>query len=101
LVFTGHLVSTAATSRTLPAERIFVSLRREHPMYRTTQDVSRELGLPESYFRSLLRRRAIPEPAKNSSGAYVWTDADVDAVRRVHQHPTRRPRTRPAAAPVA
>jgi hypothetical protein len=49
---------------------------------RKSPTAAAELGV--SYYRliGLLRARKLRPPAKDSSGDYVWTDADMDAARQ-------------------
>jgi hypothetical protein len=48
-----------------------------------TPQAARELHTSYTRLMSLLRYGQIEPPAKDSSGDYVWTDADLAAARRV------------------
>ena len=49
--------------------------------YRKTPVAAAELGITESHLQYLLRARKIPPPSRDSSGHYIWTDADIEAAR--------------------
>ena len=53
--------------------------------FRKTPVAARELGI--SYWRliGLLRYGKIDPPGKDTSGDYVWTDADVGRARRARR----------------
>lgn len=40
-----------------------------------------ELGISYYQLISLLRSKKLPPPQKDSSGDYIWADADIDAAR--------------------
>jgi len=40
------------------------------------------LGVAETHLYSLLRKRKIPTPSKDTSGDYCWTEVDLDAARQ-------------------
>ena len=50
--------------------------------FRKTPVAADELGV--NYYRliGLLRGRKIPPPSRDSSGDYLWTDADLDRARQ-------------------
>jgi hypothetical protein len=50
-------------------------------MFRKTPAAADELGV--NYWRliDLLRNKKIPPPQRDTSGDYVWTDADLAAAR--------------------
>jgi hypothetical protein len=62
---------------------------------RKTTIAARELGVSYDTLFSMIRRRHIQPPEKDSSGNYWWTDADLDAVR---QHLETRDRRRAGSA---
>jgi hypothetical protein len=41
------------------------------------------LGVPYTQLMSLVRYRKVQPPAKDSSGHYIWSEEDLEAVRRV------------------
>ena len=47
-----------------------------------TPIAAKTLGVAETQLYSLLRKGKIPPPAKDSSGDYCWTPADLDAARQ-------------------
>jgi hypothetical protein len=49
----------------------------------TTVEAARELGTSSARLTKLIAKRRIPAPAKNASGAYVWTRADIDRTARL------------------
>jgi hypothetical protein len=49
---------------------------------RKTPLAARELQITVTRLYSLLRSAKIPAPQKDSSGDYLWTDTDLEAVRR-------------------
>lgn len=51
--------------------------------YRKTPVAARELGVAASHLHSILRAGKIPLPAKDSSGDYIWLDADIERARQV------------------
>ena len=53
------------------------------PSYVKTPVAALRLGTRYSRLMSLVRHHKIAAPAKDSSGDYVWTDADVAAAREV------------------
>jgi hypothetical protein len=48
---------------------------------RKTPIAAEELGISYYHLISLLRSKKLPAPQKDSSGDYIWTDADLDAAR--------------------
>jgi len=42
-----------------------------------------ELGISYHRLISLLRSKKLPWPQKDSSGDYLWADADLEAARKV------------------
>jgi hypothetical protein len=64
-------------------------------MPKKTKDVARELGISVLKLRAMLQNEKLEPPPKDSSGDYVWTDADVERARVAAQ--TDRRRRRPAA----
>lgn len=55
-----------------------------------TTTVADQLGVPYYRLFDLLRSRQIAPPAKDSSGDYVWTEADVERARAAIQARLRR-----------
>jgi hypothetical protein len=51
-------------------------------MIRKTKDAARELGMTITRLRGMLETQKIAPPRKDSSGDYVWDDADLDRVRQ-------------------
>jgi hypothetical protein len=51
------------------------------PNYRKTPVAARELGTTYHRLMGLLRFGKIDPPARDSSGDYVWTDADLERAR--------------------
>jgi hypothetical protein len=51
-----------------------------HPFVKTPV-AAKQLNIPYSRLISLLRHGKIAAPAKDSSGDYVWTEADLAAAR--------------------
>jgi hypothetical protein len=49
---------------------------------RKTTIAARELGVSYHKLFSLIRCGHIPPPEKDSSGDYLWSDADLDGVRQ-------------------
>jgi hypothetical protein len=47
-----------------------------------TPAAARELGVPYSHLVSLLRYGKVVPPQKDSSGDYLWSEADLSAARR-------------------
>jgi hypothetical protein len=50
---------------------------------RKTPDVAKELGIKYSRLINWLRSNKLPRPEKDSSGDYLWMDADLDNARQV------------------
>jgi hypothetical protein len=50
--------------------------------YLKTAEVARKLGVNYCVIIAGLRNGKFPPPAKDSSGDYVWTPADVDRARQ-------------------
>ncbi len=48
-----------------------------------TPVVAEQLGIGYHHLFGLIRSRHLAPPAKDSSGDYVWTPADVDRARAV------------------
>jgi hypothetical protein len=46
-----------------------------------TPVAAKQLNVPYSQVISLLRHGKIAAPAKDSSGDYIWTEADITAAR--------------------
>jgi hypothetical protein len=51
------------------------------PIYLKTPVAAHKLGLTYSQLIGLIRCRHIDPPGRDSSGDYIWTDADLDRVR--------------------
>jgi hypothetical protein len=51
-------------------------------MPRKTPAAARELGVTVYRLHSLIRGGKLPPPQKDTSGDFIWTDADVDRARR-------------------
>jgi hypothetical protein len=51
-------------------------------MYLKTPMAALDLGVSVTRLGSLLRRRAIPAPQKDSSGDYIWSPADLRRARQ-------------------
>lgn len=49
---------------------------------RKSPTAARELGISYYQLFGLLRSDKLPPPEKDSSGDYVWTDADMEAARK-------------------
>jgi hypothetical protein len=49
---------------------------------RKTPTAAKELGTTYHRLISLLRSEKLSPPAKDSSGDYVWSDADLEAARK-------------------
>src|ERR1019366_1279067 len=49
--------------------------------YKKTAVAAASIGVAESYLISLLRRKAIDAPDKDTSGDYLWTPADIAAAK--------------------
>jgi hypothetical protein len=49
---------------------------------RKTPIAARELGTTYHRLIGLLRFNKIPPPSRDSSGDYLWTDADLDRARQ-------------------
>jgi hypothetical protein len=64
--------------------------------FRKTPAAAQELGISYATLIGLLRYGKIEPPAKDSSGDYVWTDADLARARRAISM-----RRRPEAAQAA
>jgi hypothetical protein len=52
------------------------------PPYRKTPVAARELGTTYHRLIGLLRFGKIDPPARDTSGDYVWTDADLERARQ-------------------
>ena len=50
--------------------------------YRKTPAAARELGISYTNLIGLMRYGKLEPPERDSSGDYVWTDADMDRARR-------------------
>jgi hypothetical protein len=48
-----------------------------------TPEAARQLGTSYTRLVGLLRYGKIPQPAKDSSGDFLWTEADLDRAREV------------------
>jgi DNA-binding transcriptional MerR regulator len=51
-------------------------------MFRKTPVAARELGITYHRLMGLLRHGKIAPPDRDSSGDYLWTDADLDRARQ-------------------
>jgi DNA-binding transcriptional MerR regulator len=49
--------------------------------YRKTPIAARELGISYSQLIGLIRYGKIAPPERDTSGDYIWTDADLDRAR--------------------
>ena len=65
-----------------------------------TQAVADMLGVPYHRLFAALRARKFPTPGKDSSGDYIWSEADVENARKALTERGRKPRTQ-AIAPEA
>jgi hypothetical protein len=54
-------------------------------MYLKTPVAARELGVTYHRLIGLLRFDKIDPPARDSSGDYIWSDADLERARRAMQ----------------
>jgi hypothetical protein len=52
-------------------------------MYRKTPVAARELGVPYYVLTGLLRYGKIDPPGRDSSGDFLWTDADIERARQI------------------
>ena len=52
------------------------------PILLKTPAAARQLNIPYSHLISLLRHGKIVPPQKDSSGDYLWTNADLAAARQ-------------------
>lgn len=46
-----------------------------------TAIAAQRLGLPYTQLHSLIRNQKIEQPRKDTSGDYVWSERDLEAVR--------------------
>jgi hypothetical protein len=60
--------------------------------YRKTPAAARELGVSYETLYGLLRYDKMAPPGRDTSGDYVWTDADLDRARRALAQSRRRGR---------
>jgi hypothetical protein len=51
-------------------------------MFRKASEAAEYLGVGEGHLTSLIRRRAISLPRKDSSGDYLWSDVDLEAAKK-------------------
>lgn len=51
----------------------------QHPVL--TRDIARAVGVPIQKVYSLVREGRVAEPARDSSGRYIWSASDIEAVR--------------------
>jgi len=65
------------------------------PLHKTTS-VARQLGVPYWRLFDLLRSGLLTPPEKDTSGDYVWTDADIERARAALE--ARRQRVEPVRA---
>jgi hypothetical protein len=49
--------------------------------FRKTAVAATSIGVAESYLISLIRRKAIVPPQKDSSGDYIWTPENIAAAK--------------------
>jgi hypothetical protein len=63
---------------------------------RKTPQAAREAGIPLTHLYSLLRTGKLAPPAKDSSGHYVWSDADVARIFQALAGDRRQPEELPA-----
>jgi hypothetical protein len=66
--------------------------------YHKTTAAARELGVPYHVLIGLIRYGRIDPPAKDSSGDFVWADADLERARQALAGRSR-PARQEAAAP--
>lgn len=59
---------------------------------------AKELGISFYHLHGLLRSDKITPPQKDSSGDYIWTDADVEGARKVLEEIARRKASRQSQA---
>ena len=64
---------SASPSATIPAGPAAVTL---------TRDVARQLDTTANYLQYLIRARRMAEPARDSTGRYVWAAEDIEAARQ-------------------
>jgi hypothetical protein len=62
-------------------------------MHRKSRDVADHLGISYYALFEMLRGQHLKPPEKDSSGDYVWTDADVERARQALVIRRRKPRT--------
>lgn len=55
-----------------------------------TSQVARQLGTPYHRIASALRAQKLSPPGKDFSGDFVWTEADVEALRQALAEDRRR-----------
>jgi hypothetical protein len=53
-----------------------------NPLPRKTPVAARELGITYHRLIGLIRFDKIPPPTRDSSGDYLWTDADIERARQ-------------------
>jgi hypothetical protein len=63
---------------------------------RKTPQAAREAGIPLTHLYSLLRTGKLAPPAKDSSGHYVWSDADLERIFQALDRNRRPPEELPA-----
>lgn len=51
-------------------------------MYRKTPVAARESGITYHRLISLMRYGKLTPPARDSSGDFIWTDADMERIRQ-------------------
>jgi len=51
-------------------------------LYRKTPAAARELGIRYDLLIGLMRYEKLDPPGRDSSGHFVWTDADMDRARQ-------------------
>lgn len=52
------------------------------PQARKTPAAAKELGVPYWHLMNLIRYGKLTPPARNESGDFLWTDADLEAARQ-------------------
>jgi hypothetical protein len=67
-------------------------------MPRKTPAAARELGVTVYRLHSLIRGGKLPPPQKDTSGDFIWTDADLDRALQALTLDRRRRHAVPAAA---
>ena len=67
-------------------------------MYRKTPVAARESGISYTRLMDLMRYGHLAPPGRDSSGHFIWTDADMERIRQALAVP-RAPRKEAASVP--